>query len=366
MNQPERTPFWRDTRFLSLVIQIVLLVLLVGLVAFFAYNLTQNFRLGFNLGLLFDPGRAANFDISDTVIPFSSTDPIYKAILVGLLNSLRVMIGGIILATLLGILIGLGRLSNNLLVRKITLVYVDIFRNTPLLLQLFFWYSAVFLRLPTIENPQIIFAAIIFTNRGIGLPYPQPTWLTGLAVAFFLISLLSRQRQLLTIKKIVLAICIGVFLFSFNWQIPIIDTTTKQITGGLILSPEFTSLLLGLTLYTAAFIAEVVRAGIQSVNQGQWEAARALGLKPSLVMRLVIFPQALRVMIPPLTSEFLNLAKNSSLASATLYKDIYAVSYTIFEKTGRALEMMVVVMATYLIINLIIALGMNWFNRKVP
>jgi len=151
------TPLWRDTRFLGIFAQIVVLILVGALFGFFANNLATNFRLGFNLGLLFDPHRAASFDISDTVIPFSATDPIYKAILVGLLNSLRVMLSGIILATLLGILVGLGRLSNNWLVKTITLVYVDIFRNTPLLLQLFFWYAGVFLRLPTVEKSQKYF-----------------------------------------------------------------------------------------------------------------------------------------------------------------------------------------------------------------
>jgi general L-amino acid transport system permease protein len=364
------TPLWRDTRFLGIFAQIVVLILVGALFGFFANNLATNFRLGFNLGLLFDPHRAASFDISDTVIPFQATDPIYKAILVGLLNSLRVMLSGIILATLLGILVGLGRLSNNWLVKTITLVYVDIFRNTPLLLQLFFWYAGVFLRLPTVENSKNIFNVLLLTNRGIGIVWPGLTLQTGLSILFLIISLifltfLYRQNLPFKIIQVIFVLTILISCLALDWQLPQVNTTTGQMTGGLILSPEFTSLLVGLTVYTSAFIAEVVRAGVASVNQGQWEAAKALGLKPHLVMQLVIFPQALRVIIPPLTSEFLNLAKNSSLASATLYKDVYAVAYTIFEKTGRALEMMLVVMVTYLIINLVIALGMNWFNQRV-
>jgi general L-amino acid transport system permease protein len=156
-----------------------------------------------------------------------------------------------------------------------------------------------------------------------------------------------------------------VLFIGLNWQVPVLNRELGRFDQGLTLFPEFASLLIGLIVYTAAFIAEAVRAGIQSVNKGQWEAARSLGLKPNLVMQLVIFPQALRVIIPPLTSEFLNLAKNSSLASATLYKDVFAVSYTLAEKTGRAVEMMLVVMASYLIINLVISLGMNTLNRLV-
>jgi general L-amino acid transport system permease protein len=355
--------FWQDTRFLKIVFQIFVLLIVGGLFAFFAYNFSQNFRLGFNLGVLFDPQRQASFDIGDTLIPFTATDPLYKAILVGLLNSLRVMVMGIILATLLGTLIGLGRISDNWLVKKICLVYVDIFRNTPLLLQLFFWYTAVFLKFPPIENYLRFWYVIIVSNRGISFPFPRLSLQTIVMSIFLFIGLIIYQF-LPRRKFIFMVTIIIIFLIGLDWQVPRISVD-NQLEDGIFISPEFASILVGLTLYTAAFIAEVVRAGIQSVNLGQWEAAKSLGLKPNLVMRLVIFPQALRVIIPPLTSEFLNLAKNSSLASATLYKDIYAVSYTIFEKTGRALEMMLVVMLTYLIINLIISLGMNIFNRWV-
>jgi general L-amino acid transport system permease protein len=221
-----------------------------------------------------------------------------------------------------------------------------------------------------VENPKNIFNVLLLTNRRIGIVWPGLTLQTGLSILFLIISLifltfLYRQNLPFKIIQVIFMLTILIFCLALDWQLPKVNTSTGQITGGLILSPEFTSLLVGLTVYTSAFIAEVVRAGVASVNQGQWEAAKALGLKPHLVMQLVIFPQALRVIIPPLTSEFLNLAKNSSLASATLYKDVYAVAYTIFEKTGRALEMMLVVMVTYLIINLVIALGMNWFNQRV-
>jgi general L-amino acid transport system permease protein len=267
-------------------------------------------------------------------------------------------------------------------VRQIATIYVELFRNTPLLLQLFFWYSAVFLKFPKIDSPIIIADSIFLSNRGMAIPWPGGNMQTGLSLIFLAVSVVlgaflwQKRTQVIvrhgvpgkTYSLILILIAIAAFLvllIGLDWQVPKLNEELGRYEGGLTLYPEFASLLIGLTIYTAAFIAEAVRAGIQSVSQGQWEAAKALGLKPSLVMQLVIFPQALRVIIPPLTSEFLNLAKNSSLASATLYKDVFAVSYTLAEKTGRAVEMMLVVMATYLIINLLVSLLMNNFNRFV-
>lgn len=292
------------------------------------------------------------------------------------------MISGIILATILGITVGLSRLSDNWLVRQIATVYVETFRNIPLLLQLFFWYFAVFLRLPKIDNPLVILNAIFLTNQGLFLPWPSGTLKTWLALAFLIFStitvvILWRRRTQVIVQQarsgflgsiIIVGIAIAAIfalIFGLDWQQPQFPQTARSVQGGLSFSPELATLLIGLTAYTAAFIAEVVRAGVQSVNKGQWEAAKSLGLPSSLVMRLVIFPQALRVIIPPLTSEFLNLAKNSSLAVAIGYNDIYAVSSTIANQTGRAVEMLFVVMATYLTFDLIIATSMNWFNRLV-
>jgi len=210
---------------------------------------------------------------------------------VGLINSLRVAIAGIFLTTIVGVSAGIARLSDNWLVRNIAMVYVEIFRNTPLLLQLLFWYFAVFLSFPKTENKISLWGFIGISQNGLELP-----WFT--------------------------------------------------------LSPEFSALLLGLTFYTGAFIAEIVRGGIQSVPKGQWEAARSLGLKPGLVMRLVVFPQALRVIIPPLTSQYLNLTKNTSLAIAIGYPDIYFVASTTFNQTGKAVEVILLIMLTYLTLNL--------------
>ena len=378
----EKIPFWRDDRVLRIVGQAVIVLILGIVIAVLGSNLNRNFQqLGLNFGFGF-LGRPASFGIGDTPIPFSPTDSYSRAILVGLLNSLRVMVAGIVLATILGIAVGLGRLSDNWLVRQIATIYVQVWRNTPLLLQLFFWYFAVFLKLPKIDNPLVMPGPIFLTNRGMDIPWPAGTTQTWLGLGFLvaiaiLVPILWRWRiqaiarqgeserifQLLLIGIAIAAIV--ALVFGLDWREPQFDRDAKLIQGGLNLSPEFASLLIGLTVYTAAFIAEHVRAGIQSVSKGQWEAARALGLKPSLVMRLIVFPQALRVIIPPLTSEFLNLAKNSSLAIAIGYSDIYAVSSTISNQTGRAIEMLLTVMAAYLTINLIISGGMNKFNNLV-
>ncbi|MEL4897846.1 amino acid ABC transporter permease [Crocosphaera sp. Alani8] len=381
----EKTPFWRDSRIVKVIIQILVVSTILVLMAIFWNNLVNNFRqlgLTFGFGFIVDPDLNSRFNIGDTLIPYQPTDPYYRAILVGLLNSLRVMITGIILAFFLGIIIGLGRLSNNWLVQKMATVYVETIRNTPLLLQLFFWYFAVFLKFPKIDDPLILFRSIFLSNQGIYIPFPLANvqtlsaiiaLLLGGIIAFFI---WQRQTQVIiqqgvtgkfyNIALIVIGLLSILIIFlGLDWQFPIYDSQIKRIQDGLNLSPEFATLLTGLTIYTAGFIAEVVRSGIQSVSKGQWEAAEALGLNSSLVMRLVIFPQALWVMIPPLTSEFLNLVKNSSLAVAIGYNDIYAISNTISNQTGKSVEMLLIVMVTYLVFNLIISSGMNWLNRTV-
>ncbi|MGK7953071.1 MAG: amino acid ABC transporter permease [Xenococcaceae cyanobacterium] len=378
--EAEKIPFWRDSKVLRIVGQIVVLLIVISILFYLGNNLVQNFRrLGLTFGFdFFD--RPASFGIANPPIAYSSNDPYYKAILVGLINSLRVMFFGIIIALVLGIFVGISRLSDNWLLRQLATIYVETLRNTPLLLQLFFWYFAVFLKLPRVDNPVTLGKFVFLTNRGLDLPWFRDIQQTGLGLGVIILSLiliflLWRKRvyeieekgetgQIWLVSLIAVAIAaILIFFFGLDWEIP--QPNENNIAGGLNLSPELATLLIGLSIYTAAFIAEVVRAGIQSVNKGQWEAAKALGLRPGLVMQLVIFPQALRVMIPPLTSEFLNLAKNSSLAIAIGYNDIYAISYTVANQTGRSIEMLLIVIATYLTINLLIATGMNWFNRSV-
>ncbi|BAU63754.1 polar amino acid ABC transporter, inner membrane subunit [Stanieria sp. NIES-3757] len=376
----EKIPFWRDSRILNIVGQAIILLIVFTIIGILGNNLVRNFqRLGLTFGFNF-LSRSASFGIGNSPISYSPTDPYTKAILVGLLNSLQVMFFGIIIASTIGIIVGISRLSNNWLVRQLATIYVETLRNTPLLLQLFFWYFAVFLRLPKVDNPVTIGKVIYLTNRGMDIPWLVMNIKTRLSLIFIIFSIIlaiifwrkrlknieergeSGQVWLWLFVGIIIAV-IAVFLWVIDWQIP--QLQENNITGGINLSPELATLLIGLSIYTAAFIAEVVRAGIQSVSKGQWEAARALGLKPGLVMQLVIFPQALRVMIPPLTSEFLNLAKNSSLAIAIGYNDLYAISSTISNQTGRSIEMLLVVMITYLTINLIISSIMNRFNRSV-
>ena len=300
----EKPPFWRDNRFWYIAGQLIALFLAAFVVAILLGNLNRNLqRLGIQFGFDFLK-QQASFDIGETLIAYKPTDTYSLALWVGLINSLRIAFVGIILTTIVGILAGIARLSDNWLVRNISLVYVEIFRNTPLLLQLLFWYFAVFLGLPRADNKIPLGGFIGLSQNGLELPW-----------------------------------------FTF--------------------SPEFSALLLGLIFYTGAFIAEIVRGGIQSVSKGQWEAGRSLGLNPSLIMRLVIFPQALRVIIPPLTSQYLNLTKNSSLAIAIGYPDIYFVASTTFNQTGKAVEVMLLLMLTYLSLSLTISLIMNAFNRTV-
>ena len=299
-----KPPFWRDHRFWQKAIQLIFVFLAVVIVIILWGNVRRNLQqLGIQFGFNFLK-QQASFDIGETLINYQPTDAYNYALLVGLVNSLRIAIMGICLTTIVGITAGITRLSDNWLVRKISLVYVEVFRNTPLLLQLLFWYFAVFLSFPKAENKFSLLGFVNLSQNGIQLP-----WFT--------------------------------------------------------LSPEFSSLLLGLTFYTGAFIAEIVRGGIQSVPTGQLEAAKSLGLNPGLAMRLVIFPQALRVIFPPLTSQYLNLTKNSSLAIAIGYPDIYFVASTTFNQTGKAVEVMLLIMITYLTLSLIISFTMNLFNRSV-
>lgn len=381
-NQKEKIPFWRDVRMVRILGQILILIVIGIIFLNLGSNLANNFR---RLGLTFGFGfltRPASFDLGNSPIPYHPTSPYTQAILVGLVNSVRVMFFGIILATTIGITVGIGRLSDNWLVRQIAAVYVETIRNTPVLLQLFCWYFAVFLRLPKVENPLIFPGQIFLTNRGVDLPIPAANLQTWLSVALLIVSviavvilwrkqteaILQRGESGTILQGTIVAIAILfmlILLFGLDWQLPQFDRSKKVIEGGINLAPELATLVFGLGVYTAGYIAEVVRAGIQSVDKGQWEAAKALGLNSGLVMRLIIFPQALRVIIPPLTNEYLNLVKNSSLAIAIGYNDIYAISNTISNQTGRSVEMLLVIMGSYLSINLIISLGMNWFNSLV-
>lgn len=374
----------RDVRFWKIAGQVIAIVLIVSGVAILADNLIYNLQqLGIELGFDF-LNNQASFDIGESLIDYSPSDSFGRALLVGLINSLRVMVLGIILATLVGLVAGIARLSDNWLVRNITLVYVEIFRNVPLLLQLFFWYFAVFLQLPPVDRSIKLADAIVLNQRGLVVPWINGNAATGIWAVLLAIGIvgaawvwrwrtqimLERGRPSQPVLWAVGAIAIALLLAlvvtrrePFFVSLP--QVNDDAIKGGLRLSPEFCALLIGLVFYTGSFIAEIVRGGIQAVPKGQWEAASALGLKSGRVMQLVILPQGFRVIIPPLTSQYLNLAKNSSLAIAIGFSDIYQVASTTFNQTGRVVEVMLLIAVTYLTISLLISLVMNFINSKV-
>lgn len=377
-------PKWRQPRIRNGLIQ-GLVLLFIGLaVVYFGANLVQNLqrlRLPFGFDFLFSKSGPS---IGETLIEYSPTDNIARAFGVALLSTLRVIVLGIILATVVGIGVGMARLSDNWLVRKLATFYVETLRNFPLLLQLLFWYLAVFLKLPTFENRIQLPGPIILSKNGVAFPWLKGNpatlpWILALAIGSVCACLLWRYLIRLQIEQgritfaglwsllLLVGIGGGAALITqrlpFDVSLPHVDQ--RVVTGGLQLTSEFSALLLGLTLYTAAFIAEIVRAGIRSVSIGQSEAARALGLKPTLVMRFVVFPQALRVIVPPLTSQYLNLAKNSSLAVAVGYPDIYYVASASLEDTGRSVEIVLLLMAIYLTMSLLISILMNLYNRSI-
>lgn len=361
----------------------VVVVLAVGLlIASIARNFTSAMDargLGFGFGFL---GRSAGFDISESPIPYASTDTYGKAFLVGVLNTLFVSFLGIILATILGIVVGVARLSPNWLIRRIASGYVELIRNTPLLVQLFLIYFAVFLQLPSVAQTLSFPGSIFVNQRGLFLPGPGtnagfPLWLAFVAAGIAALVIARRVaarrdeagRPVHGLRAAGWIGLLAVVVVGWLLTTPVaFDPPVRQrfnFVGGLALSPEFTALLTGLVLYTAAFIGEVVRGGIQAIRRGQLEAARALGLSEGQTLRLIIFPQALRIIVPPLTSQYLNLAKNSSLAIAIGYPDLFKVGQTMANQTGQPVPVLVMVMGTYLSISLVTSLLMNLYNRRV-
>jgi general L-amino acid transport system permease protein len=377
-------PFWRDERILKYLGQVVF-VLAVLFVGFLIYRNMQAglAKLGITLSYGFFDG-VSGFDIAETAFPYDRNSTFWQAYLVGLLNTVSVGIVGIIFATILGVILGVSRLSTNFIINRLAAFYLELIRNLSLLVFLIFWYLGVFLKLPRVREAIIWPGDIILTNRGVGVPWGIPTasfptfrliLLVGLILAvvvFFALRAYSQRtgRAPFTLLWSVLTFfsvgLIGWFVLPekpLSWDLPIVQGL--NLSGGKILSPEFMALTSGLVLYTAAFIGEVVRAGIQSVSRGQVEASRALGLNAFQTLRLIVFPQALRVIIPPLTSQYLNLVKNSSLAIAVGYPDVFYVSNTIQNQTGRAVEMIALVMFTYLSISLLTSVLMNWYNQRI-
>jgi len=377
-------PFWRDVRVLHVIGQVLFLVVIAAGIWWLLNNLQTNLKacgLKISFGFL---KNTAGFPISEG-LRYDPTDVNGYAFWVGIVNTIRVAVIGIVFATVIGTVIGVARLSNNWLVKKLAGLYVEIIRNIPLLVQLFFWYFAVMLTgLPMVKNSISLPGSIYLTRRGVYIPWATATesfntWIFyvigGLALAIIVYVLRRMQLKrterpgfpiIWAITVLILTLVAGWFLTSGNplaLSVPVLKKF--NFAGGLWLSTSFTALLMGLSVYTGAFIAEIVRAGILAVSKGQTEAAKAVGLRNTQVLRLVILPQAMRVIIPPLASQYLNLTKNSSLAILIGYYDLMNVGTTIFNQTGRAVEMILLIMASYLTMSLLTSLLMNYYNRRM-
>jgi len=379
-----RVSFFNDPVIRGIIYQVVVVAILVGFIFWIigntAANLAaQNKTTGFDF-----LWKTAGFDISFTLLPWSRGSYYWEAFLVGLINTLLVAFIGIIFATILGFTIGIARLSSNFIVSSIATVYVELIRNIPLLLQLFFWYFAVLKAMPAVRNSIALPLDSFINQRGIFVPRPIPddqfgfVWI-GLAIAILGVVGLrhwAKRRLEATGQRFPVFLTSIVVLFgvtavvwwvsgaSVTFEPPVLERFNFK--GGLALPPEFAALVFGLTIYTAAFIAETVRGGIQSVNRGQTEAAQSLGLKDNDRLRLVIVPQAMRVIVPPLTSQYLNLTKNSSLGAAIGYPELVNVfAGTSLNQTGRAIECIAITMLVYLCFSLITSAIMNWYNGRV-
>ena len=381
---PVKPPFWNNPQVRAIIFQVAALVATVAFGLYIFENTQDNLRrlgIASGFGFLSSP---AGFDIIQTLIPYSAASSYGQVFWVALLNTLLVSALGIVFATLLGFIVGVARLSKNWLIAKLALIYIETFRNVPLLLQIFFWYFAVLRAAPAPRQSLNLGDAFFLNIRGLYLPAPQfqPGFggvLAALGIAIVLVIVLTRwarQRQMATgqpfpILSTALALLIGLPLITFwlagsplHWEVP--ELRGFNFQGGLVIIPEMASLLLALSIYTAAFIAEIVRAGIQAVSHGQTEASFSLGINSGLTLRLIILPQALRVIIPPMTNQYLNLTKNSSLAAAIGYPDLVSsFAGTTLNQTGQAIECIAITMAVYLTISLLISLLMNAYNRRV-
>jgi general L-amino acid transport system permease protein len=376
-----RSISWRSREGRSVIYQIVAILSVLALVALLVRNTLANMRLrGIQSGydFLFQP---FGFDISETLIEYASNSTYLLAFAIGMLNTLKVALIGIALATLVGVLVGVGRFSANFLVRKICYAYVEFFRNVPVYLQLLIWYLLFAEALPDFDKAWTLGHFYLSKN---GISFPWPVWQTGhtLALLGLVLGLVfasyyrkkarqhfDRTGQTRPVWGVSWAVTLALAVLGWlaggapsEWNVPKIGDF--QIENGGVFSPEFMALLCGLVLYTASFIAEVVRSGIASVSLGQHEAASSLGLNKAQSMRLVVLPQALRVIIPPLTSQYLNLTKNSSLAVAIGYPELVSIANTTLNQTGRAIEALSIVMLVYLTLSLITSALMNWFNTS--
>ncbi len=372
----------------KLLPQLLTLLVIILIFGFFSYNAQVNME---NRGLEFGfdfLAYEASFDIQFSLIDYDGSHSYFRAYLVGLLNTILVSVIGIIFATIIGIVVGVARLSKNYLIERTAAIYVEFFRNIPLLLQIFFWYFAALRALPLPENAEPILGVFFLTIKGLFVP--AFVWnnldvfiysIIAAIISIVFVRLYARKKQEnLGIQTPVLKISIGLFiilpLLTFvlggvdaSVEIPAIkqlSQTSFTYEGGIKLPPELIALALALSLYTATFIAENVRAGVQGVSKGQKEAAASIGLTPNQILKLVVMPQALRIIIPPTTNQYLNLTKNSSLAAAIAYPDLVLIfAGTALMQTGSAIEIVSITMLTYLTLSISISILMNWYNKKI-
>jgi general L-amino acid transport system permease protein len=373
---------WADERFRAIIWQVLIVGVVFGVIWWLVGNTRHNLevrRIATGFGFL---TREAGLPIAESLVPYTPASTYARALLVGVLNTLKVAVIGVVLATVLGTLVGIARLSKNWLLSRIAATYIEVIRDLPLLLQLLFWYTLM-QTLPGPRQAMHPVEGVFLSNRGLRLPWIQ--WqdahsfaLLGMVVGIIIAVVYGRAARAKQMKdgqpRKIWPMAVGLILglplviwaawgAPFQGDVPALRGFNFQ--GGMSISPEYFARLAGLVTYTAGFIAEIVRAGIQAVPGGQWEASEALGLPRGRTMRLVVLPQALRVIIPPMTSQYLNLTKNSSLAVAIGYQDIVSIANTTLNQTGQAIEGIAIIMGVYLTISLSISLFMNWYNARI-
>jgi general L-amino acid transport system permease protein len=375
---------WSDRRYRAVLTQLLVVAGVFALVAYLSVNAVQNLEaLGKTFGFDF-LWASSNYDINQSLIPYNSRDTHFRAAVVGLINTGLVAVAGCIFATVLGFFLGVLRLSSNWLINRIVYCYIEFTRNVPVLVQILLWHGVIVSTLPAPRTAMSPIEGVYLSNRGFYVPAPifeSAFWLVVVVFLAAIAGMIVFRRwakkhqeatgQIYPVFTIGVAAILGLPLIAFfaagmpvTLDAPALVGFNYQ--GGMVLRPEFTALWFALSIYTAAFIAEIVRSGIQAVSHGQTEAAFALGIKPNWTMRLVIIPQALRVIVPPLTSQYLNLTKNSSLAIAIGYMDIVATLGGItLNQTGKEMECMMIVLLIYLTISLLISAFMNWYNRRI-
>ena len=375
--------WWRDERKRGIFWQVVVVAILCAAVWYIIQNMIDNLRtLGVTLGLDF-LNAPAGFAISFSLIPTDLNSSIGRLIVAGMLNTLLASAICIVFATIIGLIVGICRLSKNYLISRLATAYVEALRNVPLLVQLLLWYVAILQLFPNVRQAVNVLDLMFLSNRGVNMPRPIAedgfgivliALVIGIAAAVG-ISRWARRRQMATGQQfpkglVGLAIIVGLPLVvsmalgnPVTWEIPELKGFNFQ--GGLVLQPELTALVLGISAYTASFIAEIIRGGILAVSHGQTEAAFALGLRPGKTLRLVVIPQSLRIIVPPMTSQYLNVVKNTTLVSMIAYPDLYSIIGTSLNQTGRPVENIAIMMAFFLTISILISLFMNWYNKRI-